>query len=214
MYAGRITNHEKRVSDLVPLARELDKLGVDFTLRIVGEGGYKKWLLREVGELDEPLRKRIAVDAMVAPDRMSAVWDQSDICLLVSDTESGGISMLEAMARGCVPVSTRTEGPSEIIRHGQNGFLADVGDMAGMARVVQSLEKDRALFPTIGQHAWETVRDSFSQDAYVPWFGALLDELWRKPPRRWPEERPLLPPRKAAAGWRNMIGRLFRMPAS
>ncbi len=200
-YAGRITDHEKRVSNFVPLARELGRLGVNFSLRIIGEGGYKKWLLHEISELPEELRKRIRVDAMLLPEQLSEAWRETDVCLLVSNTESGGISMLEAMAQGCVPVSTRTPGPSTFIRDGENGFLTEIDDMGAMARILQRLDADRALLRTMADRAFDTVKASYSYDEYMPWFENLLNEAWKRADRRWPADRPWLPPAERKGVW-------------
>ena len=53
------------------------------------------------------------------------VLQASDIFVLPSDEEGFGIALVEAMACKLVCVSTKTVGPSEIIAHGQNGFLTD-----------------------------------------------------------------------------------------
>jgi glycosyltransferase involved in cell wall biosynthesis len=212
-YAGRITDHEKRVSNFVPLMKELGALGVNFSLRIIGEGGYKNWLKKELSDLPADLRRRVRLEDMMLPEQLEAVWRETDVCLLVSNTESGGISMLEAMAQGCVPVSTRTPGPSEIVKHGENGFLTPIDDMKEMAQCILRLDGDRTFLQTVGQKALCTVRDSFSYDGYMPWFMNLVEEARKRPDRMWDPSKPLWPPflRKSRMDvlriwWKRLLG--------
>lgn len=215
-YAGRITDHEKRVSNFVPLARALGRLGVNFHMRIIGEGGYKAWLKHEVSELPGDLPGRISVEDMMLPEQLDAVWRQSDVCLLVSNTESGGISMLEAMAQGCVPLSTRTEGPSGIVRHGVDGFLVAIDDMEDMAHCIQQLDRNRELLKQMGAHAHQTVLERFSYEKYVPWFIDLVNLTWGRAPRAWVEQKPLLMPlprgqrRHPLSTLRGLLSRVLR----
>jgi len=205
-YAGRITNHEKRVSNFIPLARELDALGVNFHLRVIGEGGYKNWLRKEISDLPADLQRRVTLDDMMLPDQLEAVWRETDVCLLVSNTESGGISMLEAMSQGCVPVSTRTPGPSEIVHHGETGFLTPIDDMKEMAQSIRRLDANRALLQEIGHKAFVSVRDRFNYDQYMPWFMNLVEEARKRPDRQWDPAKPLWPPflrKSRMARWRD-----------
>ncbi|MCB0197739.1 MAG: glycosyltransferase family 4 protein, partial [Anaerolineae bacterium] len=118
-------------------------------------------------------------------------WQASDICILVSEFEGTSISMLEAMALGCVPVVTRVSGTQNVIQFGINGFTVPVGDIVEMTRLIKLLEEDRSLLAKMGQNAHTTVLESYSYEQYVPWFLTLINEVWQQPPRYWPEGRPL-----------------------
>jgi hypothetical protein len=39
-----------------------------------------------------------------------------------------------------------------------------------------------------------TIAANFGYDDYVRWFMALVEQVWAKPARVWPVQRPLLPP--------------------
>jgi glycosyltransferase involved in cell wall biosynthesis len=199
-YAGRITDYEKRVSNFIPLSRELHRRGVDFLLRIIGEGGYKKWLQHEVSELAPDLQRRVRIEDMMTPGQLATAWRETDVALLVSNTESGGISLLEAMAQGCIPVSTRTPGPVEFIRDGENGCVVPIDDMKMMAERIEHLAGNRPLLSDMGRRAYETVRDRFSYADYVPWFLRLLDEIAGRAGRSWDPSRRLLPPDWRSSG--------------
>jgi N-acetyl-alpha-D-glucosaminyl L-malate synthase BshA len=77
----------------------------------------------------------------------------SDVFLLPSETESFGLAALEAMACGVPVVASDVGGVSEVVTDGETGFLAAVGDVAGMAGHVRRLLSDETLRRRISQAA-------------------------------------------------------------
>ncbi len=193
VYVGRIINHQKRMAEVAPLMLEMAKRHVDFTIRIIGEGGYKEWLRKDVSQLPEDLRRRIRIEDPMPLEELDAVWRDADVSFALSEHEGVSLSMIGAMAQGCVPVFTAVSGATAAIRHGENGYLVAVGDLAGFAEAMAGLHRDRALLQRLGRQAYETVRDRYSYDQYVAWFLGLVERAWRQPDRAWDPARPLLP---------------------
>lgn len=209
VYAGRIDNRQKRTSDLVRLIQELEKRRVNFHLRIIGDGVYKQKLWNDIQMLNEIDHSRVSLEGSLLPDQMLEVWKSADICILVSNYEGTSISMLEAMAWGCVPVVTRVSGTSALIKQGVNGFTVPVGDMEEMAHIIKTVDSDRKRFEELGAHAYASVKH-FSYEEYIPWFLNLVDHVWKQPPRVWPAGRPLFPPEKSEPGLAYSIWRKVR----
>ena len=67
------------------------------------------------------------------------------VLLMPSEMESFGLAALEAMACGVVPVATRVGGVPELITHGEDGYLEEVGDIEAQAARVVELLSDEAL---------------------------------------------------------------------
>jgi glycosyltransferase involved in cell wall biosynthesis len=192
LYAGRLVEQQKRVSDLLRLAEALHRRRVDFRLRIIGEGPAKTGLSKGIRRLPGDLGRRIALEAEMAPSRITGELRSADLCVLVSEYEGMSIFMLEGMASGCVPVVTRVSGTAGVIDQGVNGFAVPVGDVEEMARVIQGLDKDRSLLHRVGTSAHATL-GNHDYDSYLAWFDGLVKDVWAEGPRRWPPRRPLLP---------------------
>lgn len=192
LFAGRIVERQKRAMLLIDLAQMLHELKVDFHLRIVGDGPQFFTMKRKIASLPAELSNRLELLPSVAADEMTALQEASDCCVLVSEYEGFSIFMSEAMARGTVPVVTDVSGSGDIIRSGENGFLAPVDDISQLATAIQTLANDRTRLEETGRAAFESGQTLPSATQYAAWLQQFADDCWKNdPPRKWPAERPL-----------------------
>lgn len=176
VYAGRITNYEKKVSRLIPLAEKLVKAGVPFTMDIYGDGGYMHTLQCEHSQSSSAVQQAVTIHGQVPPNRMPSIWRNADVCLLVSDSEGSPLCVMEAMAEGCVPVAMRVSGVSALVEDGMTGWSVDAGDLDGMVEQISELHNQRVQLEKMGQAAHEHVGRDFGMDSYVEWFEAVIGE--------------------------------------
>jgi N-acetyl-alpha-D-glucosaminyl L-malate synthase BshA len=104
-------------------------------LVLVGDGP-------ERGSLERKVRRYGAQDCVHFLGRQEAVEEilpLADVFLMPSETESFGLSALEAMACGVPVVCTNVGGLPEIVEHGKEGFLCAVGDVESMANSIIAL---------------------------------------------------------------------------
>src|SRR5207237_3107988 len=82
---------------------------------------------------------------------MSELLAISDILLLPSELESFGLVALEAMACEVPVIATRVGGIPEVVDHGVDGFLYDVGDVQAMADGSLSILGNPTLRENLGK---------------------------------------------------------------
>lgn len=180
IYAGRVTQLQKRVRDFVPLVEELGRLGVRYTFDIVGDGDELAHLRKEL--LGRAPRDAVRFHGHVPHSRVPEFWAAADAFVQVSDFEGTSVSMLEAMANGVAPVVTAaSSGIRGVVNDGENGFVVPVGDMAGMARALQRLSRDKALLARLAGAAHVTAQ-AYSADLYPGRFAEVLDRVTGAPP--------------------------------
>lgn len=127
----------KRIDDVVRVFEKIRK-EIPAKLILAGDGperGNVENLARQLGVFQDVvfLGKTKAIERILC---------MSDLFLLTSETESFGLSSLEAMASHVPVISTNTGGIPEVNIHGYSGFLSDVGDIDDMAVNALSLLKD------------------------------------------------------------------------
>ncbi|WEZ85139.1 glycosyltransferase [Rhizobium sp. 32-5/1] len=102
----------------------------------------------------------------------------ADIFVMPSSHEPLGNVILEAWAQEKPVVSSRSEGPSWFMQDGENGLLADIGDVDGFSRAIERLINDKALAAYVAAGGHATLMQQFSEDAVA---GAYIELFKRKP---------------------------------
>ena len=67
-----------------------------------------------------------------------------DLYLVTSREEGGPRMILESMACGIPLVSTKVGQAADLIKHGWNGWLADIGDYEGIAHQVKNVLEQKS----------------------------------------------------------------------
>ena len=87
-------------------------------------------------------------------DDLPQAYDAVDVCLVTSRDEGGPRAVLEAMATGVPLVTTRVGQASDLVRHGENGWMVDVDDVDGLVEWTAHVafgERDRAARGAAGR---------------------------------------------------------------
>lgn len=178
VYTGRLVQHQKRVLDLAALARGLSERGVDFTLSVVGGGPQEGELRRALAPFLEDGRARMA--GTVENGRVLEILKESDVFVLCSDFEGQPVSLLEAMAAGCVPVVTRVRsGVPELVEDGVSGFLIPPGDVSGFCGRIGELSRDPALLAGLSRASRQAVAEGgFSIESVAGRYEGLCEEAF------------------------------------
>ncbi|MFK7945746.1 MAG: glycosyltransferase family 4 protein [Paracoccaceae bacterium] len=161
---GRMSDPRKNHMLLLETYRRLHaELAEPPRLVLAGATGPTEMFRKKAQEL----RLEDWIDVHLKPSKpdLAALYRGARAFALTSDEEGFGVTLVEAMASGTPPVSTRSGGPDGILTHGMDGFLADCGDAEGLARHLAPLFTDDALNLRISKAARHTVMDRYSARA-------------------------------------------------
>lgn len=101
----------------------------------------------------------------------------SDVKLLMSEQESFGLVLLEAMACQVAPVGTNIGGIPEVIKDGETGYIVPKSDTDYAAYKIVNLLSKPDLLKKIQKNAYKSVQESFSSDTIVNQYLALYREV-------------------------------------
>ena len=152
----------KRMHDVINIFHEINKQ-VPSHLILIGDGPERSKVEGLVRELQ--LQPRVCF--LGKQESFVPVLQQSELFLLPSESESFGLAALEAMSCGVPVVASKVGGVPELITHGVNGFLADVGDVKAMAEFALTLLRDEEKQRAFSIAARESVLAKFEQSLLV-----------------------------------------------
>lgn len=184
-YIGRVVEQQKRVSDLLRLLDELERLGADYEFHIVGDGDALEGWLHEAEHRRLPMRK-IRIHGAKTRDWVQEFLRTLDLCVLASEAEGTSITMLESMAAGAVPCVTRVDATIDaLLTGGGNAIVVPVGEMTLMARGIAALAADRAELRRLGRAAQQTIRQSsYTVEVCATRYASFLKHIAALPPAR------------------------------
>jgi glycosyltransferase involved in cell wall biosynthesis len=157
VYAGRLVQQQKRIRDLPPIFSALVDRGVPAELTIIGSGEEEAALKAACSPWIGTGQVRFL--GTLSNREVLGVFDQSDVLLLTSEFEGLPVSLLEAMAHGCVPVVTDIDsGIPEVVRRGETGFRVPLGDIGAFADCLGRLQSDPELRQSLSAASYNAVR--------------------------------------------------------
>jgi glycosyltransferase involved in cell wall biosynthesis len=178
-YTGRLVQYQKRVLDFVDLAQALDRTGVPYEITLIGTFSPRDQVQEEFERLAGPQIEdgRIRLPGRMSKDEILRELTGQDFFVLLSDFEGLPLSLVEAMARGCVPVVAESpSGIPEIIQSGENGYIVRGRDYDAWAALLTGVWKDQDAHGKISKSARRTVLDRFT----VEHVGAQFDQLFEQ----------------------------------
>jgi N-acetyl-alpha-D-glucosaminyl L-malate synthase BshA len=158
----------KRVRDVIRIYAEVNR-ELPSVLVMVGDGPDRPAAEEEA--------RMLGVEASVLflgkLDQIAPLLAAADLFLLPSQSESFGLSALEALASGVPVVGSNAGGLPEVVRDGETGFLCPVGDIPGMAAAALEILQDPKRWAEMSKLAARDARERFSRDAIVTKYESL-----------------------------------------
>ncbi|WP_424162702.1 N-acetyl-alpha-D-glucosaminyl L-malate synthase BshA [Bacillus amyloliquefaciens] len=162
----------KRVKDVIRVFRNI-AAKTKAKLLLVGDGPEKcvAWqLVEKYGLQDQVL-------LLGNQDRVEELYSISDLKLLLSEKESFGLVLLEAMACGVPCIGTNIGGIPEVIKDQVSGFLVEVGDIQAASEKALEILEDKQLSKRLTDHALKMAETEFSSQRIVSQYERIYDEL-------------------------------------
>jgi glycosyltransferase involved in cell wall biosynthesis len=172
VYLGRIQQEQKRILDLVTFVEELDALGTECVLNLIGEGENCSELLDKLSGRSGTV-KIIYFGPLLHEEAMRQLALQ-DVYLLFSEFEGLPISLLEALARGVVPVVSQiSSGVSEILTDSVNARIFPIGRPDLAAKIVAELAQDSSQLRRLNKAA-KRLGDKYTIEKMCASYAKLL----------------------------------------
>jgi len=160
----------KRIPDVIHIFNKIQK-EIPAKLMMVGEGPERK----EAEQLCKTLGIEDRVVFFGNSNEIDRILCFSDLFLLPSETESFGLSALEAMASGVPVISSNTGGIPEVNTDGFSGYLSNVGDIDGMSKNALTILKDEATLDEFKMNA-KAQAERFGIHQIVPKYEAIYEK--------------------------------------
>lgn len=131
---------------------------------LFGEDAYAQRLHEQAAALGIANRVHFAGFQDDVPAWMKAM----DVILHTStEPEPFGRVIVEGMAAARPVIAAAAGGVTEIVRHGQNGWLVKPGDVGALADAIGTLRADPALAQRLARQARDDARSTFSVEQYL-----------------------------------------------
>jgi len=161
----------KRVQDVIKIFNEVRET-VDSKLILIGDGperGDCERLSRELGIFEE-------IKFMGKQDALVELLSVADLFLIPSQSESFGLSALEAMSCSVPVISSSVGGLPELNHHGETGYIAEIGDVERMAKYAIELLTNEKRYEILSKNARKRAEE-FSEDIIVPQYEAFYEKI-------------------------------------
>jgi N-acetyl-alpha-D-glucosaminyl L-malate synthase BshA len=153
----------KRVTDTIRILEKVKK-EIPAKLVLVGDGPDRSECERLARELD--LQKDVIF--LGKQDAIEEILTAADLFLMPSQSESFGLSALEAMACGVPVISTSVGGLPELVIHNETGFIAEIGDIDRMAKYTIDLLTNDKKYKSFSKNSRDRAVNSFDKNLIVP----------------------------------------------
>lgn len=165
----------KRIPDIIRAFKKISK-DIDCKLALIGNGPERpkaEKMVRDLGISE-------SVEFLGNMRNVQEVIGKSDLFLLPSENESFGLAALEAMSCETPVVAANVGGLRELISHGVDGYLTEVGDVEALAQYSLKILEDSRLQKKFGRNARRKVLEKYVPNKITPKYEELYQETLKE----------------------------------
>jgi glycosyltransferase involved in cell wall biosynthesis len=166
LFAGNLVP-SKGVDVLLRAGGELQRRGVQFELKILGEGPLKSQLRALASELG--IGGRVTWSPFVPQTQMPAEYAAATVTVLPSrgHAEGLGLTLVEALLAGSAVVATAAGGIPEVVIHERTGLVARDGDPIDLADQLQRILGSPDLRDRLARSGRDHVLGTYAPDVAI-----------------------------------------------
>ena len=164
----------KRVPDTIRVFEKVQK-EIPSKLILIGDGPDRSECERLCRQLDLCDK----VKFLGKQDGLVEILSSSDLFLIPSQSESFGLSALEAMACGLPVISSSVGGLPELVRHNETGFIAEIGDIDRMAKYALELLTNERKYRLFSDNSRQRAVNKFDKSKVVPLYEEYYEHILR-----------------------------------
>jgi len=172
LFVGRLSK-VKRVEVLIALTMQLLKEGFSVKTVIVGDGARREYYEK----LAESIKTNVIFTGWLPRHQTYKYYHVADVFVLSSLSEGLPAVLLEASAAGKPSVASNVSGVSDIVVHGETGYLVEKFNISSYAKYVKSLLENDDLARKMGAKAAAYVKENFNWDVIVDEYEKLYREI-------------------------------------
>ncbi|ASF39668.1 N-acetyl-alpha-D-glucosaminyl L-malate synthase BshA [Halobacillus halophilus] len=162
----------KRVPEVVHAFSKI-AAEVPAKLLLVGDGPEYS----DVHQLVKDLELEGQVLFLGKQENVSDLLSISDLKLLLSEKESFGLVLLEAMACGVPCIGSNIGGIPEVIDHGETGYIAELGNVDQVAYFALKMLTDEDLMDKLSVNAKQMVETKFASGTILTQYEELYERV-------------------------------------
>lgn len=168
------------VSNFRPVKRSIEVVKVFASLLektparliLVGEGPEKKACIDLAISLGV-FGRVLSIGPVADVEKIMGI---ADVLLLPSEIEGFPLVLLEGMAAGAVCLASNVGGVSELITHGENGFLFKPDECDKMAEMIGELSANKKLTEQIRENARQTVLAKYTPEPLIGRYSSIYEQ--------------------------------------
>ena len=160
----------KRVADIVRAFARIQRT-LPARLLLIGDGPDREHALAVANDLGCGHR----VEHLGMRDDLAELLPRTDLFLSASETESFGLSILEAMSCGVPCISTDVGGVAEVV--GATGRMVPLGDTGAMADAAIEVLSDPDTYANLTVATRQRAMETFATDRIVSRYEAIYERL-------------------------------------
>lgn len=161
-YVGRLVDI-KGVDLLIESYSQFCKTYNDTILLIAGDGEEKEKLKELVNKYN--INENVIFTGFI--DNIYNYLDIMDVFILPSKSEGLSIALMEAMAKGRIVITSKTDGVDEIIKNGETGIILYERSYNCLLDAMVYVYKNKEVLSIIGSNAAEFIKNNYDIKIYI-----------------------------------------------